>query len=239
MKPLSESSIEAAINEMERGLGALYLECDASIVGHLQRLFGNVKEAVQGAKASSPQNTMRWIDVNDRLPGNTGWCNDEVLFVTSGVVRKGGYDYEDGFWYERDGGKYQDAAQIKNGAKQNGGIVTHWMPLPAPPSEENDESSSPKNTAIEEIECYVPVSVEKEFPEVKGFYYVMFADGNKGNDWYYPKEKRWASYSLSGGRDIVAIWFKKTTLKVLKETLPSSPQSQEKERNEPEGQSLD
>jgi hypothetical protein len=74
-----------------------------------------------------------WVSVKDKLPENSSFCNDEVLFVTGGIIHNGCYDYEDGFWHERYGGKYLDILRIERGEKQNGGIVTHWMPLPPPP----------------------------------------------------------------------------------------------------------
>lgn len=50
-----------------------------------------------------------WIPVEVRLPDNNdGFTNDTVLFTCGNVVRLGCYDYEDGFWHERYGGKYID-----------------------------------------------------------------------------------------------------------------------------------
>ena len=75
----------------------------------------------------------KWIDVNDRLPENTNLINDSVVFTCGSVVRNGCYDYEDGFWHERYGGRYIDvSSHMKD--KINGGWITHWMNLPEPPN---------------------------------------------------------------------------------------------------------
>ena len=67
-----------------------------------------------------------WIPVEVRLPeNNDGLINDTVLFTCGNVVRLGCYDYEDGFWHERYGGKYIDIrSHMKDEIK--GGHITHW-----------------------------------------------------------------------------------------------------------------
>lgn len=91
-----------------------------------------------------------WISVKDKLPENSGWCNDEILFAASGTVRKGCYDYEDGFWHEQGGGKYMDIIRVYDGDKENGGIVTHWKHLPKSPSQvsEGEKSELPIGIAL-------------------------------------------------------------------------------------------
>jgi hypothetical protein len=64
-----------------------------------------------------------WISVEERLPDNAEMFNDRVLFVASGIIRIGCYDYETNDWTETGGGVY----------KSN---VTHWMLLPKVPKEE-------------------------------------------------------------------------------------------------------
>lgn len=77
---------------------------------------------------------MEWISVKDDMPGNEDWTNDLVLFTDGSNIRNGNYDYEDGFWHERYGGKYID---IKSHMKDKikGGHITHWMPLPNLPKQ--------------------------------------------------------------------------------------------------------
>jgi len=69
---------------------------------------------------------MKWISVNDRLPEEATYeiftWDGEMFDATAGYRKKDGFlslDYEVGTYY-----KY--------------GLVTHWMPWPAPPSASSD-----------------------------------------------------------------------------------------------------
>lgn len=82
----------------------------------------SVYDAIDNALAEyAQQREQPWVRVADRLPENPDLFNDNVLFVSKGIVRNGCYDYEFCEWYERGGGTYKEA--------------THWMPLPAPPKD--------------------------------------------------------------------------------------------------------
>lgn len=59
---------------------------------------------------------MAWINVKDRLPEDS----EHVLFVWSGVVEKGYWSSEDGWWW---------AADFADGHVCEG--VEKWMPLPS------------------------------------------------------------------------------------------------------------
>ena len=63
---------------------------------------------------------MSWISVKDRLPKS----GKEVLFITG--------------WKTMCVGFYRDFSGWSNG-EFVGIDVTHWMPLPKPPKEEDDE----------------------------------------------------------------------------------------------------
>ncbi|MGL4407993.1 MAG: DUF551 domain-containing protein [Zoogloea sp.] len=60
---------------------------------------------------------MEWISTNDRVPTQSV----NVLLCIDGVVGIGSYSPDFGWWVT--GADFDDDAQ-----------VTHWMPLPAPPS---------------------------------------------------------------------------------------------------------
>ena len=64
----------------------------------------------------------RWIPVTERLPGD----GEGVLVWGCGFIQLGWYDMDDGEW-RTEYFTYDD------------GEVTHWMPLPKAPKEENHE----------------------------------------------------------------------------------------------------
>ncbi|HCL7349123.1 TPA: DUF551 domain-containing protein [Escherichia coli] len=93
--------------------------------------FGNIYEAMLAAAPQSPGSEPatvpgKWIPVSERLPEDSGryWCYVEE----QNDLGKSHYQWNcswngDRWWVESEGG----------------GIVTHWMPLPAAPQEVNRE----------------------------------------------------------------------------------------------------
>lgn len=69
-----------------------------------------------------------WIKCSDRLPEpepNDPDCSDNVLVYQIYFGRRmlqGFYGHDDQLWYDQAGDQIEDG-------------VTHWMPLPAPPTE--------------------------------------------------------------------------------------------------------
>lgn len=68
-----------------------------------------------------------------------------------------------------------------------------------------------EKTEVEYV--YVPVSVEDE-PEESGFYYVVFSDGSKGNDWFRKSDRIWLS-SLKARPVKTHHWLKKVPVNLL------------------------
>jgi hypothetical protein len=69
---------------------------------------------------------MRWIPVSERLPkdGQTVW----ITFINEAGKHTGGATFKQGKFYyvaETDNGYYEEVYSC----------VTHWMPLPEPPAE--------------------------------------------------------------------------------------------------------
>ncbi|MBU5626526.1 DUF551 domain-containing protein [Oscillibacter sp. MSJ-2] len=65
----------------------------------------------------------KWISVKERLPG----CGERVL-ATDGTFVGEAYRTSAKSWYRMSGFAWRDAL---------GTIVTHWMPLPEPPKEDD------------------------------------------------------------------------------------------------------
>ena len=65
----------------------------------------------------------RWIPVTERLPED----DDDVLIMSSGSISMGYYSVYNEYW--------ADYINVYNSD------VTHWMPLPEPPKEEENESA--------------------------------------------------------------------------------------------------
>lgn len=81
---------------------------------------------------SSPNSTNAllaagWISVNDRLPENSGWGNDTVLFWSKkhGFWMVGCYDYEFSNWTRQPWERGYESLSFDD--------VTYWMPLPERP----------------------------------------------------------------------------------------------------------
>ncbi|MCQ9484375.1 DUF551 domain-containing protein [Enterobacter cloacae] len=65
---------------------------------------------------------MEWIKCSERMPDETG----DIIVVSDGIVMSG-------ISYSRKKGFYLQALEYD--ADEPVDDVTHWMPLPAPPSE--------------------------------------------------------------------------------------------------------
>ena len=68
-------------------------------------------------------------------------------------------------------------------------------------------------TPIKEQKVYLPVSVKKRRPEKDGFYYVIFKNGDEGNDWY--KDGQWFSEEQTAHPNEVTHYLKEQSLFVL------------------------
>ena len=72
---------------------------------------------------------MEWISVSDRLPEDgirvLTYADNSAMFVAS----------RDDGWYV-DTGEYYYSSPFTN--------ITHWMPLPEPPKEENNDKKQPE-----------------------------------------------------------------------------------------------
>ena len=93
------------------GMAAIYMEKAADAIEELQSTVEYYAEAGQELRRA-------WIPVTERLPGRE-WvlckCRANIHEVLS---------LRDGYWYHDPQHKYMS------------GFVTHWMPLPEPPREE-------------------------------------------------------------------------------------------------------
>ena len=75
---------------------------------------------------------MEWISVNNELPSQDGWY---LVYCQSGSVVRVYNTYHE-CWDDEDGDDvYCDAVH---------GDVTHWMPLPPPPTSHNKKLSEMK-----------------------------------------------------------------------------------------------
>lgn len=75
-----------------------------------------------------------WISVKDRLPEKI--ANKVIVCCKNGYVGFGHYEKFNGFqtWYNLESQKPFTDWDLKNCETYE---VTHWMPLPQPPEEEN------------------------------------------------------------------------------------------------------
>lgn len=72
----------------------------------------------------------KWIDVDERLPDK----NENVLIAANGYVHSAAYyEYSDGMAFSTETG--DDIFCAGHGKDK----VTHWMPLPEPPKEEQHD----------------------------------------------------------------------------------------------------
>ncbi len=73
---------------------------------------------------------MKWISVKNRLPNNTFFVNDLVLFFSKkhGMAMVGCYDDEFSIWTRLPWGAGDKSLNFED--------VTHWMPLPEPPAQD-------------------------------------------------------------------------------------------------------
>ena len=106
------------------------------------RMLWEIISAIENAPTLTPPN--EWVSVEDRLPKiNAGYivcCNDEdcphgegIWYQKNVVVYA---DYYDGSWTWYEGSQEYDLE----------GIVTHWMPIPAPPDRRPPEGEESKLT---------------------------------------------------------------------------------------------
>ena len=72
----------------------------------------------QGEELSKLKAQQRWIPVTERLPED----DDDVLIMSSGSINMGYYSVCNEYWADYINGYYDD--------------VTHWMPLPERPEED-------------------------------------------------------------------------------------------------------
>ena len=76
-----------------------------------------------------------WINVKDRLPDQDGW----YLVYAPGYRGNSRIYGLDGMAYSNFKDNYKNHWGIERGGSRGWpGIVTHWMPLPEPPPEEQD-----------------------------------------------------------------------------------------------------
>lgn len=236
---LSESSIEALAegnkdSYLKKHLARYYhhkgktvSDDDILPVSRIKPLMDEYAAAMvkkQGAKASSPQTSMRWVKASEELPPYAQVVNIKCSNDLNSTIMKGVGMFE---------GENNFVLRFLNASTMNQNDIElkyiEWL----------SESSSPQNTAIEEIECYVPVSVEDELPPLnpnlpfpQSDEYLLFTKSPEtDNKWYSAgkydfERKEWYQGDVhKETTSIVTHWLKKTTVKVLKETSISSPQN--------------
>ena len=81
----------------------------------------------QGKKDAQP----KWINVKDRLPEIREDGSVDAVLVTDGFLIHMAY-CADGLWLFCDSGEMKEPMFY---------CVTHWMPLPEPPKEDNHENA--------------------------------------------------------------------------------------------------
>ena len=79
---------------------------------------------------------MNWISIKDRLPENDGW----YLVFAPGYWGNSRIYGLDGMAYSNFKHNYKEHWGIERGTSRGwAGIITHWMPLPEPPEEGENE----------------------------------------------------------------------------------------------------
>lgn len=73
----------------------------------------------------------KWISVKDRLPDRDGLTDDETEYVLVCENTETGYQNVSVCGYEKTGWSDWD-----NFGTINSGLITHWMPLPEAPKED-------------------------------------------------------------------------------------------------------
>lgn len=71
---------------------------------------------------------MNWISVKERLPRNTGFSENVILCTRAGCVTTGWLQNGAFKWWILDDADYHECVEFD--------CITHWMPLPEPPKEE-------------------------------------------------------------------------------------------------------
>ena len=95
---------------------------------------GDVLDSITVSKAASMlEQKPRWIPVTERLPEHT---RPAVLAVIQSL---NGRRYVDTLYYLTWLGVWSDADDEVQMIGDEGDAVTHWMPLPEPPKEEDDD----------------------------------------------------------------------------------------------------
>lgn len=75
-----------------------------------------------------------WISVKDRLPSREGLMEDESEYVLVSLSWPDGIQDVTICGYEKDGWSTWDGFGFTKYSKEH---ITHWMPLPEPPKEED------------------------------------------------------------------------------------------------------
>lgn len=109
---------------------------------HADAVKDYARAAVSAALSAQVQDVAgeRWIDVNDKLPGEQGQDSEEVSVFLNGHCglldhdkrKGGGWGYRTGF-YDADIGCFRVHGRPDR-------FVTHWMPLPAAPASKHGDA---------------------------------------------------------------------------------------------------
>ena len=87
-----------------------------------------------GSVANGQANLDGWIPVTERLPPH----NETVLYTCDLGPNEGFTDVESGRWEGARNDMGQPAMRPVWGDEDDWGPCSHWMPLPAPPSDEQN-----------------------------------------------------------------------------------------------------
>ena len=81
--------------------------------------------------------TPRWIPVTERLPDHKDWV---LVWHTGYATAKKAFFKDEGWaeFFRLDGDRFGENWFI-DGHYENGGVITHWMPLPEAPKEQKEE----------------------------------------------------------------------------------------------------